>query len=244
MNSLGCSSSLRTSWQFLPWGYVAQYDFEATLNPERLRTAAKLILTTTLPQAARSRSTILDMRGRDPLRESLLHPSPLPLPQHEELLCLCGTLPAHLDSQTSEEDIQLETFELTYRTHFSHFEGARHIAYSVDRHLQGAEQFNSRELELVLHSNTTLTGVRLGLELFEPRFLSIFGFSPIATQALQIEAMPQIFRMRLLGEGLSRRDALPLRSASLFNAVSEMLRELFDFDLLRDYQSRLAARAK
>ncbi|NDC39655.1 MAG: hypothetical protein EBZ48_16715 [Proteobacteria bacterium] len=242
MNSESCSSSLRITWQLLPWGFAAQYDLQSKLSPGQLRTAAKILLTSVLPQSARSQETILDLRGRDPLRESLLHPSPLPAAQHEELLYLSGSRPIAADTAIGDEEPLHETFELAYRTHFSHFEGARHIAYAVERSRRGAEQFNGRELELLLDPGTTLNGIRLGLEVFEPRFLSIFGFSPIATQLLQIEALPQSFSLRICGEALRKRDALPLKSPTQFNTVAALLKELFDFDLMRDYQNALALR--
>ena len=128
---------------------------------------------------------------------------------------------------------------MAYYTRFSHFEGARHIAYSIE-HVQHGFDDGVQELHLILDPTTTITGVRLGLEIFEARFLSIFGFSPIATQLLQIEATPNLLRLRLSGEGMKSRSAPPLKATTQWNAVASFLSELFGFNLPQDYQSKFA----
>ena len=240
MNDPSYSSTLRTHWQFIPWGFVSQYDFEAPLSPDKLREAAKLLLTTVLPQAARSQNSLVDIRGRDHLRESLLQTSVLPPPEREELFWISGSRPVPSAGDSGEGELAPEPFELTYHTRFSHFEGGRHIAYTVERTQRGLEDFPPRELELILDPETTLSAIRLGFEIFEARFLSIFGFSPIATQLVQIEALPHILRLRIVGEALKRKDSPPLKSGAHFNALATFLKQLFDFDLMRDYQSKIA----
>lgn len=242
MNTVPPHTSLTLRWQWLPWGYASQYDLEAPLPPERLPELAQLLLTRLLPQAARSHQTIIDQRGRDPWRESLLPSATLPPPQGEELFFLSGTRPCSATDSDPDAEPWPEHFELGYYTAFSHFEGPSHIAYAVKRMQRGAEETTLSELDLILDPRTCIQGVRLGVELFEPRFFSIFGFSPIATQLLQAEAVAGKLRLRLSGEGLSRKDAAPLKSTALMGSVAKVLEELLGFDLLQDLANYHARR--
>jgi hypothetical protein len=240
MNTVPPHTSLTLRWQWLPWGYASQYDLEAKLAPERLPELAQLLLTQLLPQAARSHQTILDQRGRDPWRESLLPSTTVPPPQGEELFFLSGTRPCSATDSDPDAEPLPEHFELGYYTAFSHFEGPSHIAYAVKRVQRGAEEAHGGELALILDPSTQISAVRLGIEIFEPRFLSIFGFSPIATQLVQIEALPGVVRLRLSGEGLRQKDSFPLKAGTLAATVTHGIQELLAFDILRDISAHLA----
>ena len=233
-------SNLSIRWQFLPWGYRAQYDFEAVPAEGSVKKVAETLVRSILPEECRSHDTVTDLRGRDPQQPLLLSDGGGSRPAYEELFFLAGDRKADSEESDAPDDGDSRIpFETTLYTKFLKFEGASHIVHSVSKLHYGFEDTKPNLLELAIDPDVTISNARLGLELFQSRNLVLFGLSPSVRETLTVECSASKLALRIASEGLSNRRTLPLKARGLFGKLSQALKALFEFDLDADYRNRL-----
>ena len=234
------NSVFESRWQWLPLGYKAQYDLWRELTPDQLRELTHLLITQVLPQNFRSARFVTDMRGRDPNLPSLAHFSqPTAALGKEEVLYLHGPI----EEAQEAEDTEPESLEFSFQieTAFDHFEGARHIVYDIRRQEVGAAE-NRHALDLILDPTTKISGIRIGFEIFEPRFLTIFGFSPTPNFLFQLEATPSALALRIACEGLGSPSQILKKGAGVIERMDRVTTDLFCLGLIRDLEARATAK--
>lgn len=82
--------------------------------------------------------------------------------------------------------------------------------------------------------------IRLGIEIFEPRFLTFsLGNAPIVTQTLWLDADATHCRFKLSDENMPDRTTPPGSRSALFDRLAHVVREVWQQDLGQDYLSKL-----
>jgi hypothetical protein len=213
-----------SSRQFLPFGRLITEEAHATLRPHALSLLVDYIVQALLPLDALRLQTVIDMKGGDPPGGPGLFPhAPVP----NELLYVEGHFPLFDKHQKASTE---EDFSLRLTTEFLEFEGARHIRYSIhlDQHGAITDIIPAAKLlqKLGKAFPVTIRRVRLALDLFEPHFFSFFGFSPVATQHILIEATEHEVHVRLVREGAPDSDSLPLKDSARYRQVREELERI------------------
>lgn len=231
------NSAFESRWQWLPWGYRSQYDLRLALKPGQLRELVHPLITQVLPQSFRSAGFVTDMRGKDSNLPGLAHSPQLNAATgKEEVLYVQGTQ-AIAKNDEDEEPIS-QDFSLQIETTFDHFEGPRHIVYSIHRRKTGLAE-DRNELELLLDPNTLINGIRIGFEIFEPRFLTIFGFSPIPNFLLQIEGDSSGVALRITSEGLRQPSHILKKGGGVIDRFNQVTMQVLGFRLLSDLEAKV-----
>lgn len=150
---------------------------------------------------------------------------------------------AHAPELIVDEKIERQPFTFAALTDFHEFEGVHHIIHRV----------NFERSETLLHLGslpatpetlTSLPGctidlVRFGFDFFDTNFLTLVGFAPVVTQTVLIEAHPDSFCLRIDAERQRPARAAPLQRNDFMQRLSDLIKEILNFDLAADYAARL-----
>ena len=231
-------SSLSIRRTYIPFGYSSEYELRCELQPWQLPNFAFAVLSNFLDPAFLLRSTIEDLKGRDP--ELLIDPSISTnlRPRGFELIFMAGKRFSMMgdDPQTAvvQED---ENFSFSVLTPFSSFEGSRHIKHSMDISRVGLPDWILAH-EIARAFPLDIDCFRIGLDLFEPKFGSILGITPTVTQTLLIDADSTSCNLKIMSD-TKDRDMLPFARDEYLKKLDRVFSEIFSIGLIDDYRAKL-----
>ncbi len=203
--------------QLFSFGYLVTEERRADLALGGLSLLIDAIISSVIPPEVLRLEPIIDMKGGDPAdTSSILSHTPCP----EELFFVAGTFPRY-DSES--RTIADEQFSFCLSTAFSSFKGAAHICHSVTLQERGTLSSIIPVHQLLPRLGRAFplvpTCLRLSLDLFEGHFFSYFGFAPVATQHVLIEATRETVRVRMVCENAPTRDSAPIRDGGLYRKI-------------------------
>lgn len=209
--------------KILPFGYQVETTLQKDLRPGELSLFTHAIISNFNDLLLNSQA-LLNLKGRDPL--NIIAPElNLPAPQNEELLFINGFLPASKEKNG---------FQFMVESEFTSFPDTHHISFRLKRHATGLPAWLRPEL-LAWLAPITITGFRLGLESFKSkRFSSLFGFVPVVSERLLIEANQNSLVILLFSEGLNLKNQRQLQYMAIEQRLKLALLESFNFNLEKD----------
>ncbi len=231
MSSAQSALEIQRTW--LPLGFCAEYRLQ--FHPEKLYLPllADALLHHIVGPVILSRQEISTMKGRD--RLNLIDASiPTGLqPAADEFFFAAGAITHSPRSRNPQEQ-----FCLAVESKFlpSSYSGMAHAAEI--RRQQFPADVDILKLGRLIPVH--LQVLRLGIDIFKPRFFSsLFGLVPTVSQTVLLEASENSCIMKINADGLAHRTELPLGLDRLFERLSTALEAVFAFNALEDYQSKL-----
>lgn len=191
-----------------------------------------------LPSAALQGGEISDLKGRD--FQSVIDPGIPPeyMPVGEELAFAAGRV--YLDPDDLVKGAPKsgggEPWELRLSSTFKEFSGTHHITHRSSLARRGELPQFVALADIATAVPVRLERFRLGLELFQSRFLyGMLGYTPTVSQSLLIEADEKRIFLKIFAEALKAPDVRPLQADGLFEKLSAILRDELGFDLEKEY---------
>lgn len=217
------------------WGpYTAKASIESDLVPETqplVEVFCKIIkiLEPVVPQYILCSKTIDNLRGRpiEAFEKNELVKLP---PGEEELLYISGYLEQH--PKSSEDTItndKPETlpFALKLNTRFLDFPSRASIRHELLLNYSGPQADTLLHLQLSSLAKflpLRFSHIRLGLELFEPKFVGQwFGFSPDIVQRFYLEADEHRIMISTQEDRLSSAKALPFGKLKAIEQIIQLI---------------------
>ena len=234
-------SSLSIDKSFLFRTYAVEYTAEGPLIAHHLPLLVDICLQELLPKSVFDSGTLRDRKGLDAQVIQTLAKSGFRPARGEELLVISGTVAAETDeSDDGENTTRTEPFEIRITTEFLEFEGTHHIIHACAEKRTGELPGYIPSKDAARVAPATITFFRLGLELFESRYLTaMLGFAPAATQSLFVESDGTNAFLKIAAESVKKKDELPLSRDKIFGTVARGIDAACGFDLMKDYLGRV-----
>ena len=237
---MAVQSSLDIRRLLFPWGYAGRYDLSASLPAAELRELLRRILGAVNSWGLLGRDRLENVKGRE-AEQILLAGTPAAfLPRGQELLFAAGRVLSQ-EPEDEEDQARAEPFQYHFISEFDSIKAGR-IFFRVREIQEGALPYGAPFRMISADLPLEVTAMRLGFELFEPRFFSaMLGFFPRLSGALLLDACHENLRFQLWGQGLKSRSSIPLEGTPFPDALSGLLREFCGIDVLEDYRARASA---
>ena len=228
------SSTGKSSWQLLPFGYCAEYSLTIAIKKWELPEIVSHIYDDLLCPIVEAAPKLKDVKGRD-ISQALIPISQTP--KEGELFYIGGKV---YSAEQSNGSYLEEPFSLSLVTNFDSFEGSHHIIHQskIERRGPLPESITFKTVGKVFP--LSILNMRLGLQFFRSKFItSMFGFSPSVTETLLIDCSTEEFNLWYKKEGQQTKEFPFLESHNLSTELNKLTEMLFSFNVIDDYNNKI-----
>lgn len=235
------AASLEIKRSFLPFGFSANYRYEITPPAYFISALTDKLLSRLVLPLKDNKGTLTDLKGRESSSALTYELLPAIEPLADELLLIQGKVFLPLSEKAREyEGLEENLFSLALTTSFLEFSGAHHIINSLRERREGSlpDFVNLQSVARIFP--VQIDYVRVGLETFQSRLISaMLGFAPSVEQSITLEYNEKRMIIKILAEGLRKRDELPFSHNALLETISAALKDYANFDLKEHYSALL-----
>lgn len=212
--------SPKIRWQWIPFGWAAEGDLKVKANQEVLVRTTDTCINRLLPSETFYKKELTDIKGQEPGTITSFAPIPEFPIKKPELLFLAGETRTSPDD-AAEED--WEPFSVGIYTEFKEFLGPHHIIHTLNEERHGAYPEDLKLRELSISPKVRVKFCRFGYEVFESRFASIFGYTPVVVKTLLIECSSENLSIRAVLEGITSKEKLLVRFKEFTGTCSSLI---------------------
>ena len=195
-----------------------------------------------LPSEVLRNKIIKDFKGRD-ANNLINHSIAAKLrPTGDELFFILGSAQSQSQENDKESDSEVvEPEEFSYRidTIFHEFLGRKHISHSCKSQSYGPLPEALLNKHLDPDPNVKVEALRVGIDFYNAHLFGFLGFAPEVTQTLLIELYQSHLTILISADRLKSKDELPLQQNNTFQILHEILKDMFNFDLNKDYRQTM-----